>query len=223
MWVARLDGAGDDLDAAAYTLSRDERERAARYRGAELERRFVRSRAALRRVLARYRGEDAKAIVFEYGTHGKPRVARDEPPFSVSHSGGVAVVAVSGAGAVGVDTEEVRPIGDLDDLDDLAARNFAAREFDVVAAAPPSARTTVFLRVWTAKEAYVKAVGEGLSIPLAAFCVDGERPAPVLVRAPTLQGAGAWWTYPFVPCEGYVGAVAAAIPDATLMMMGRIE
>ncbi|HVX40331.1 MAG TPA: 4'-phosphopantetheinyl transferase superfamily protein [Gemmatimonadaceae bacterium] len=219
VWTTRLDAPPDAIASAERTLSPDEHARAARYRGDHLRRRFVLARAAVRAVLARYLGADPAAVVFELGAHGKPRVSGDEPPFSVSHSADVAVIAVSGAGAVGVDVEAIRLIPYLDDL---AARNFARAERATLEALPPDERVEAFFRAWTAKEAYVKALGVGLAIPLDAFTVDIERAARVVVHDDAWRDAGDWWTRHFEPCRGYVGAVASPVRDAALVFMGPL-
>ncbi len=219
VWATRLDAGPDAVARAARTLSHDERERAARYRGDHLRRRFVLARAAVRTVLARYRGEDPAAITFELGSHGKPRVAGDAPPFSVSHSGDVAVIAVSGVGPVGVDVEEIRLIPELESL---AARTFAREEAAALGACDASERVQAFFRVWTAKEAYVKGIGVGLTIPLDDESVDSERPAAVTVRD-TARLPVAWWTRHFEPFRGFVGAIATPAADASLVTMGPVE
>ena len=228
VWATRLEASPDAVARAARTLSPDERARAARFRGQHLERRFVVSRAAVRRVLARYRGEDPAAIAFELGPHGKPLLSGDEPPFSVSHSGDVAVIAVSGAGPVGVDVEEVRLIPELEQL---AARTFARDEAATLAALPAADRANAFFRIWTAKEAYVKALGVGLAMPLDAFTVTAvtaittvtvQRAAPVAARGDAAR-FGAWWTRHFEPFRGFIGAVATSAADATVVEMGPVE
>ena len=118
----------------------------------------------LRRILAARLGRDPDIV---RGPQGKPHLADDTVAFSVAHSGDRALIAVAASGPIGVDLEQHRPLRAAD----LAGRFFTAREAAIVAADPDA-----FFRIWTRKEAMVKAEGGGLSLPLDTIEVSGDVP-----------------------------------------------
>jgi 4'-phosphopantetheinyl transferase len=145
-------------------LDAEERQRAERFAFDRDRVRFRRRRAHLRHVLAGYVGRDPAALRFSRNRFGKPSLMGEPMSFSTSSSGGLALIAV-GTGALGVDVEMIRPAtADRD----VARRLFAEEE----AAAVLDGDTGDFFRCWTRKEAYVKAIGCGLSFPLHSFAVD---------------------------------------------------
>ena len=178
-----LDSGGDSV------LSRDERERAARLRLPDVRRRFAAGRVALRRILAAALADihgpgiiaddrDAADFAFEYSEHGKPALpAHDGLHFNASHSGDHGLVALSRGGPVGVDLEILRSISDPMAL---AARFFAVRETAFLSAAPEPDRSRLFQTLWTRKEAVLKLLGAGLTVPLRAFAVSGDDPPRVV-------------------------------------------
>lgn len=165
MWWLRLD---DLPDAAALaTLSADEIARGQRFAFEGLRRRHLASHVALRAILAQQTGQPAAALVFGAGPFGKPFLQSPAACiFNMSHSDDVAVIAVApGAPAgteIGVDVEVLRP---MRDAIALAERNFTAAEQRALLAAPLDQRDLAFMRGWTRKEACLKAIGSGLSIP----------------------------------------------------------
>ena len=190
--VWRVDVAGGGA-VALETLSEGERERAARFHFAADRDRFVASHAALRGILAPYLGAEPSSLVFGEGAQGKPLL--DAPAhgrslrFSLSHSGDLALVAVSLGREVGVDVEHVRPRADLADF---VARYFSPREREVQARIPSDDRLRAFYEVWTLKEAYLKACGDGLLRELDAFDVTvGDAAAAVARGARSAGGRGA--------------------------------
>jgi len=149
-------------------LDAEERARAARFAFEPLRRRYCAAHVALRRLLASGSGTAPAALRFEHGPHGKPRLAGaiDAPAFNLSDSDDVALIALAPAGEIGVDVEGLRPIADAVEL---AAAHFCTRESAWLAAVAPAERDRSFLRVWAAKEACLKALGSGLSLPAASF------------------------------------------------------
>ena len=166
-WCVDLDAAGADGGAEAAGLSADERTRAARFHFARDRARFLRRRAALRHLLAGYAGREPHALVFAQGAHGKPALPGTGLEFNLSHSGGCAVLAVTllAASMVTVPSAAQAP---------LQPAKLEPVEAAAVAAAAPAQRALTFFRCWTRKEAYVKARGEGLSLPLDRFEVPLE-------------------------------------------------
>jgi 4'-phosphopantetheinyl transferase len=151
-------------------LNNDERARAARFVHERDRVRFVAAHAALRRVLGLTAGIAPEALRFMTTAHGKPQLieAPGEIRFSLSRSGAFALIAVSRDIEVGVDIEEERPVEALE----LSRRFFAAAETAALEALPSADRDRAFFRVWTRKEAVVKARGDGLGFPLDRFDVS---------------------------------------------------
>ncbi len=156
------------LAAAAALLSPDEGARADRFRFARDRRRFVVARAALRRLLGAALGQAPGRVVLLAGPEGKPELAGHPVHFNLSHSGDLAAIALCRDAELGVDIEQIRP---LDDLDGLIATTCSPREAAALAALAPFRRREAFFRVWTRKEAYLKALGTGLAVPLDSVSV----------------------------------------------------
>ena len=171
VWRIALDPLHAPDAAALAELSEEERARAARFATDALRNRWLHGHVATRRILARTLGVEPHAIVYGAEAAGKPFVAapaRSGIEFSFSDSGDLALLAVGRSGALGVDVESRRP---LSDLAGVAERFFAADECAALLALPESAREAGFYRLWTRKEAYIKALGSGLGHPLAKFVV----------------------------------------------------
>jgi 4'-phosphopantetheinyl transferase len=164
------------LDVAAVNganLSRDEHLRADRLVHLQHRHRFVAMRSALRSVLAGYLQIAPNSVTFAYGEKGKPRVAEKQNSFdlrfNVSHSGGLGLIGVVCGHEIGVDVETRQHV--LDYMG-VAKRFFSAREYRGLLALPEEFRQKAFLRCWTRKESYVKALGKGLACSLRSFSVS---------------------------------------------------
>lgn len=181
VWRIDLDGAVRTAAALRSTLSREEEQRASRFRSSELRERWTAARGALRCILAGYAQLEPGALEFREGPHGKPALtgAAEDVPFNLSHTRGLALVAVAGIGRVGIDAETVRP---EIEVEDLSHRFFAPAEAAGILALPPDARLAAFFNCWTRKEAFAKALGGGLSVPLKSFQVSvrSDEPARLL-------------------------------------------
>lgn len=180
VWCVRLDGG--ELARAGDVLSHDERSRAARFHFEHDARRFSRSHQALRTILARYLDVEPAMLRFAAGPHGKPAL---DPPsllrFNLSHSGERALVALAWGREVGVDIEDrrdpKRQHHDAASLLALARATFSDAEVQMLEALEPPAVERAFFRCWTRKEAFVKAMGRGLSLDLRSFDVSVEEGA----------------------------------------------
>ncbi len=209
--LAALTGPEAEGSAAedAALLSPDERRRAERFAFDEPRRRFIRSRGLLRRALAGVLGGNAGEIPLVDDRLGKPRLAdgSGDLRFNVSHSAGLWALALTRGREVGVDVEEVR----LDrDLEGIAARFFSAAENGVLRSLPPADRAAAFYRCWTRKEAWLKARGFGLRVPLDSFDVSlapGDPPAVLRSRAEPDEPAR-WVLHALHPGPGFEGCVA---------------
>jgi 4'-phosphopantetheinyl transferase len=188
--VTRLDASPDEVRCLRALLCAAEIERAARFRFERDRRRFIVARARLRQRLAARLGVPPAEVELAYGKNGKPCLKHNGWHFSVSHCEDVALFAFSKASAVGVDVEAIRPIREADTI---AVQFFSPRENEAYAALATHHKPLGFLQCWTRKEALVKAIGEGLSMPLHQFDV---------AHAP------GWRLHSFFPLPGFIAAVA---------------
>ena len=189
----------DLIEALAESLADAERARADRYRFPDDRRRSIVARAAARRLLGSYLNADPRGLVFIEEEHGKPALLNREIEFNVSHSGDLVALAFARGTAVGIDVERRRR---LNDFPALARRYFSAEELAFVNSAADV--EDAFFTIWTAKEAIVKASGEGIaSSDLRGFTV----PFGEAEMKPVIGG----WIVAAVdpPLKGYYSAVAA--------------
>ena len=212
----RLD---EPVEGALDLLDDGERNRAARFVFPADRDRFITAHAWLRITLSRCVNGDPRSLRFVTGPHGKPRLA--ETPidlrYNLSHSAERALLAITIAHDAGIDIERERPIETLE----LARRFFAAAESDTLRALPPADRVPAFFRCWTRKEAFIKALGDGLAFPLDGFEVSlADIDASQLLRAcsanPSILDH---WRILSVPAEsGYAAAVATDIDEVGLRL-----
>lgn len=199
IWCVSLDAPADVVQRLSVTLSPDERERADRYATELLAARFIAGRGTLRALLAARLGCAPASLLFEYGATGKPSAAGHPIVFSVSHSGALAVIAISDSAhlALGIDVEELRPVPDLHDI---ARHFFGPGERDDLAAVEAPLQSKAFLSCWTRKEAYLKAVGDGLLAPLDRFEVTLRPSHPPAFRHidGDVAAAAAWHIHHFL-------------------------
>ena len=189
-------------------LTTDERLRAAGFRFDHLRYAFVVARGALRYLLGHYLDVPPASIRFDYGPNGKPALAAAaEVQFNTAHSGDLAVFAFTRRCPIGVDVEQMRPLAEMDDI---AKRFFCSDEAVEIGSLSPGDRTQAFFHCWTRKEAYIKAIGGGLSIPLNAFRVTvqpGEA-ARLLHIAQNTDAASEWTLHDLCLQPGYAAALA---------------
>jgi 4'-phosphopantetheinyl transferase len=195
LWLARLDE--EDPDSFRGFLSEDERLRAGRLRSSRSADRFTVGRGILRSLLGRYLLHRPEELVFAYGPNGKPTLADDlqeRLSFNVTHAGGLAVFAFANGFEIGVDIEEIHPISDLDVTASFFLSPDELAEFEAL---PTDGKLERFFRLWTCKEAILKALGVGFNSPvqniLTIFCQSG------------LKGERLTLLH---PAEGFRGALA---------------
>lgn len=198
LWIVDLAAGAHSVAALAETLDDVERARAARLRFEHLRRRFVIRRAAFRDVLARYVGGAPARLRFVSGASGKPSLGFAGLDHNATHSGDLALLAVSNGAPVGVDVEEVRDLGDRYEWLSAEERKLAldgAHEAPAVGA----------LRMWTRKEARLKALGIGVG------GLDGT------LRLPPSASGDAWTCTDLDPRGGYVGALATPFAQPAIV------
>src|SRR4051812_2138588 len=167
-----------DLAApAADVLSADEREKAAQFHFDKDRTRYIAARSILRQLIARYERVPAETIQFSYNTYGKPALEGSSLRFNASHSGGLALLAFARNKNVGVDIERIR----ADPASrEIASQFFSEDEIAALRALPAETLAPAFFACWTRKEAFIKAHGSGLSLPLHKFVVSVNSPAQLL-------------------------------------------
>lgn len=204
LWRFDLDELWEE--EAAELLARDELERARRYRFGLHRRRFITGRAVVRCILGGYLDRDPGRLAFEYGRQGKPALQNStDLVFNLSHSGSVALLGVGRRAPLGVDVERLHAIPELEAI---TRQTFSEREAAAVLRASGQQRRVKFFQCWTRKEAFVKALGGGLSIPLKEFDVSLEpQPRLLAVRGHHLEPEK-WTMRQVVPRDGFVASVA---------------
>jgi 4'-phosphopantetheinyl transferase len=211
VWSIELDPPLAEVERLEHLLAADERARAGRFRFEKHRRQYAVGRGALRVLLGAYLEIPPEAVRFRYGPRGKPFL---EAPFdagglqfNLSNSEEMALAGFVKGSEIGVDVEYLRS---MPDCEQISERFFSESERQVLRGIPGRAKEEAFFNCWTRKEAYLKAVGEGLAAPLDSFDVTlapGDPP-----RMLTLEGdpgrAARWFFHHLVPAEMYVGAVA---------------
>jgi 4'-phosphopantetheinyl transferase len=242
-WCASLDVPPETSARLYATLTPDERARSARFQFERDQRRFIVARGVLRDLLGRYLQTRPGQISFVYNAFGKPDLGPEfanRLKFNLSHSGpparlprwgprsgpparlprwgprsgprsaGFALIAIATASDVGVDLEYIRAESDYAEI---ARRFFSAAEVDDLIALPSPLYAEAFFSCWTKKEAYLKACGEGLAIPLNSFSVPlttdpAQTPEDLYVASKDSVPARRWSLYTLRPAPGYAGALA---------------
>ncbi|MBI3243492.1 MAG: 4'-phosphopantetheinyl transferase superfamily protein [Chloroflexi bacterium] len=219
LWRADLNQPSRVLSQLAQTLSADEHQRAERFHFDVHRHHFIVGRGFLRTVLASYLGIEPDQVQFNYGPQGKPGLQNSGGfpglQFNLAHSHELAVLAVTQDREIGVDVEYIRPVLDMEQV---AARNFSPRENVILNSLPVSERQPAFFTCWTRKEAYIKAIGEGLSRPLDQFDVSltpGEA-ANLLWVAGRPEEALRWSLCELDVGAGYVAALAVEGQDLSI-------
>jgi 4'-phosphopantetheinyl transferase len=191
-------------------LSADEREWAGRFYFERDRQFYIVGRGLLRWLNGRYLHKPPADIQFTYGEHGKPALAGEQAlQFNVSHGQGKLLIGFARGAALGVDIEQIRL---LDNADKLARRFFSEAENEAYVSVPPSQKGEAFYNCWTRKEAFIKAVGEGLSYPLRRFDVTLRpgKPARLLRVKGSVEDAARWSLFSLTPFPGCRGALVVA-------------
>ena len=211
LWIVSVNSAREQLSYFESILSPDEKERAQRYRNISHGERYVIARGSLRRLLGYYVAGAPDRLQFTYNAFGKPSLSGQTSEavlnFSVSHSEDQALFGFARGRRIGVDLEYIRP--DIDVLG-LAKGYFSPDEFRRLRRLQASEQVEAFYRVWTCKEAYLKACGEGLSFGLERVEVSLSLAEPTMIRKVAgPSNASEHWTLKHLSLDlSYLGAAA---------------
>ena len=211
LWTASLELPADALERLEQSLSGEEKERAMRFRFEKHRNRFIAGRGLLRRILGSYLEAEPGVLEFVFGPFGKPELggafAGSGLRFNLAHCEATAIIGVTRDARIGVDVERVRS---MEDADELVARFFSPRESKAFAELQGSAKAAAFFNLWTRKEAWLKATGEGIGQNLNRVEVSflpGE-PARLKTLPANLGDPKKWTLHSGEPARGFVAAVA---------------
>jgi 4'-phosphopantetheinyl transferase len=209
VWRVLLDQSQETIECLVRLLVADEQARAGRFRFAKDRNQYIIGRGLLRVLLGRYLVHEPQAIKFHYSSYGKPSLddAQTGLQFNLSHSHQMALLAFTRDRDLGVDIEYMRP--DVE-FEQLAQHFFSPSECAVLLGVAPALRKETFYNCWTRKEAYIKAHGKGLSMPLDQFDVTlrpGE-PARLLQCRENPAEVARWELQALMPGEHYAAALA---------------
>ena len=209
VWIVRLKGQDTCFDHCQAMLNERELHRASRFYYEPLRRTFTLSHGCLRALLGLYLGVPPQDVEFGYGVRSKPFIEKPvtDLRFNQSDSGDLVAFAFTAGCEIGVDIEENRP---LSDLESVVANVFTPREIVELCGIDSPLQQEAFFATWTRKEAYVKALGDGLMIPTDSFrvtvCPKAEVPRVYFdKRSATVDD---WQLHSFHPSPGYLGAIA---------------
>lgn len=226
VWIVRLDALHGHAEAAADILDEAERARARNFRFDRDRLLYRLGRATLRRLLSAYLGIEPADVPLRTGLHGKPELGApfDTPPlhFNVSHSGDLALYAVTRDGPVGIDVEQMRPIPDLQGVAELVLSPLERTTFSSL---DTGRRQAFFHEAWARKEAYLKALGDGLMRPPTSIefgALLGE-PGEAIRDREDEAASRRWRVTAWQPEQGYWAALAAPAFTESIALFESVE
>jgi 4'-phosphopantetheinyl transferase len=209
VWRARLDQGTSLVNSLFHDLSADERKRQGKFHFQKDRDRFVIARGVLRNILSRYLGIAPCEIGFLYGRYGKPRLRDGGEPqisFNVSHAHELALYVISKGRRLGIDIEYLR---DNIAVLEIAEQFFSPLEISALNSLPLHLQTVAFFNCWTRKEAYIKALGEGLSHRLDGFAVSLKPGELVSLLKASASDEVSHWSLMEIPVDtAYVASLA---------------
>ena len=217
LWSIDINSASHDVEELLSLLSDDELERAKKFRFQKHLHRWIVGRAMLRTILSAMTQRSPESVAFEYNEHAKPYLpyssGHERIHFNLTHSSDLALIAVTSAGPVGIDVERIKP---LSNIDAVVSRFFSPAERDEFAGVTGDVdRLKAFYACWTRKEAYLKALGCGISKPTDTFDVtflSNSEPEIIAIDGDN-DTARDWLLFDLKVTPGYVGALAIRSKD----------
>jgi 4'-phosphopantetheinyl transferase len=207
VWQIPLDRSEKDRSLLFGYLSNDERARAARFHFNVHREQFIVGRGILRTILGGYLNLEPGKLTFAYGMRGKPGLPDQALRFNLAHSGGLGVLALTRHGELGIDIEQLRP---MENWVGVMSSFFSIAEQEAIRSLPDELGLSAFFTCWTRKEAYVKAIGAGIGVPLDRFnvsVVPGSEPR--LLHVEGNEAESSRWHFQNLPLPaGYIGVVA---------------
>lgn len=221
LWRANLDLSAIEIECLSATLSAEEIARANKFKFPQHRRRFIAARGILRQLLGEYLQLNPSEVKFAYGDRGKPflsgSLGNSSLQFNVSHSQEYALLGFSLNRPIGVDIEYLRQ---MPDALKIAQRFFSQREFSLLCDAPAEQQNRLFFLLWTAKEAYLKAIGIGLSGMLDNVEITFDT-TQISARLGIEQDRVAltnWSLYSYIPTSDYIAAIAVEMCFTSLQV-----
>ena len=214
IWRGNLDLSRERVEKLALTLSTDEVERANRFYFQQHKERFIVGRGTLRTILASYLKTDPVTLQFEYNKRGKPRLGGDfsghELQFNLSHSEGLVLYGFTRGHLLGIDVEYLSA---GKDIEGIAQRFFTPREYAIIKELAEPEKQKAFFRCWTAKEAYLKAVGSGLAGSINSIEVSflTEEAIELLSIDKNSQAAANWSLLNIPLSQDYIATLAIKV------------
>jgi 4'-phosphopantetheinyl transferase len=212
LWRSNLALPTEKIEELALILSTDEQIRANKFRFPKHRNRFIVARATLRKILGNYLQIDPKELLFKYSSRGKPELDNNESEqqiqFNLSHSEDLALYGFTYELQIGVDLEYLRSICDVEKI---AQRFFSSREYNIINnSISDQEKQKLFLQIWTGKEAYLKATGEGLGNSLDGISIEIIKDEGVRLSSikDDAQLAARWKLYSFIPEPNYLASLA---------------
>jgi len=210
VWCASLNVSLEEQSYYLSLLSKDEISRAGRFYFERDRNHFIAGRGLLRSFLGSYLNLEPDRIEFVYGRHGKPAlksVGQNKTlEFNLSHSKDLALYAFSWNRKVGIDIEYMIPMADMDDF---AEKYFASSESEYINSLSGKQKNEAFFKTWTCKEAFLKANGSGLTVPINQVEISFEADGVALTSIGSDKEQSPRWRLELLnPIPGYKAAVA---------------
>ena len=195
-------------------LTEEEKDKAEKIIIKEVKYRNILSRVITKKILANYLDKKLNRIHYCYNRFGKPGLSSEINPmnlnFNISHSGDLGIIAISKNNPVGIDIEQILELNDLDNLMDLIFTESEIKQIDLL---DHFDKTKMFYKIWTAKEAFVKAIGQGLSFPVKNIELEINHLENISIKyiKKFPDSLNDWQLLSFVPEENYISTLAVNI------------
>jgi 4'-phosphopantetheinyl transferase len=208
LWRRKLESPDQEIQTLFNILNEEEKIKAKRFVFEKHQRRFIVARSTLKIILSNYLKIAPNQIGLKYSSRGKPTLIKDINPdkleFNVSHSEELAIYGITRDRLIGVDVEYNRAMGDAEQL---AKRFFCPQEYEIIRSLNSPEKEQTFFQLWTAKEAYLKATGEGISGGLDQIVVSLETINPFLALPNSGKPLTDWTLFTLTPQTEYLASV----------------